>query len=328
MNNKKYQVFISSTYTDLHEERQAAVEAILKSGHIPAGMELFAAGDESQFETIKRWIDASDIYMLILGARYGSIEPKTNLAYIECEYDYAVSIQKPLFSIVASDKLINKKTRQFGKGAIETHLPAYKSFHKKVLSKTSSFFEDCKDIKLAIYESISEAENRCELTGWVSASEIQDTKSLVSHVDRLLGENANLKRENVNLQKRLVKPRSNINDLQQYEELEAVLKKIILETKLLGKTKKPEKFSVFELFVGVKMALVSGVSNASNVGAVGMWVYQEICPHLQIHGLVVNEKVPGKTFHRFTLTKLGTDFLAYLDRKKLLEDSLNTGDSS
>ena len=71
MSNKKYQVFISSTYTDLRDERQAAVEAILKSGHIPAGMELFSAGDESQLETIKRWIDASDIYLLILAHDMG-----------------------------------------------------------------------------------------------------------------------------------------------------------------------------------------------------------------------------------------------------------------
>ena len=42
--NKKLQVFVSSTYTDLIEERQAAVEAILDAGHIPAGMELFKAG--------------------------------------------------------------------------------------------------------------------------------------------------------------------------------------------------------------------------------------------------------------------------------------------
>ena len=54
--DKKLQVFVSSTYTDLILERQAAVEAILTAGHIPAGMELFAAGDESQMEVIQRWI--------------------------------------------------------------------------------------------------------------------------------------------------------------------------------------------------------------------------------------------------------------------------------
>ena len=54
---KKLQVFISSTYKDMLVERQAAVEAVLRAGHIPAGMELFAAGDESQLETIRRWIE-------------------------------------------------------------------------------------------------------------------------------------------------------------------------------------------------------------------------------------------------------------------------------
>ncbi|WP_447406827.1 DUF4062 domain-containing protein [Clostridium perfringens] len=67
---KKLQIFISSTYLDLQEEREAAVEAVLESKHIPAGMELFRAGNRSQLETIKKWIDESDIYMLILGGRY------------------------------------------------------------------------------------------------------------------------------------------------------------------------------------------------------------------------------------------------------------------
>src|SRR6266496_3615130 len=100
---KKLQVFMSSTYTDMLAERQAAVEAILRAGHIPAGMELFAAGDESQLETIRRWIDDSDIFMLMLGGRYGSIEPKSGKSYIELEYDYAAKTKKPLFAAVISE---------------------------------------------------------------------------------------------------------------------------------------------------------------------------------------------------------------------------------
>lgn len=41
MKDKKLQIFVSSTYTDLKEERQAAVEAILSSGNIPAEREIF-----------------------------------------------------------------------------------------------------------------------------------------------------------------------------------------------------------------------------------------------------------------------------------------------
>ncbi|MGV2068965.1 DUF4062 domain-containing protein [Agrobacterium sp. 22-226-1] len=91
---KKLQVFVSSTFTDLQTERQAAVQAILKAGHIPAGMELFTASDKSQWEIIKRWIDESDVYMLILGGRYGSVDKETGVSYTEMEYDYAVTQKK------------------------------------------------------------------------------------------------------------------------------------------------------------------------------------------------------------------------------------------
>ncbi|WP_156510165.1 DUF4062 domain-containing protein, partial [Paenibacillus macquariensis] len=97
---KKLQVFISSTYTDMIEERQAAVSAVLNSGHIPAGMELFKSGDKSQKETIKRWIDESDVYMLILGGRYGSIDEETGKSYTHWEYDYAGEIGKRRFAVV------------------------------------------------------------------------------------------------------------------------------------------------------------------------------------------------------------------------------------
>src|SRR6476469_2973856 len=100
---KKLQVFVSSTYADLREERQAAVEAILTAGHIPAGMELFAAGDETQMNVIKRWIDESDVYLLILGGRYGSVEPNSGKSYTHLEYEYAVEKAKPRFSVVIGD---------------------------------------------------------------------------------------------------------------------------------------------------------------------------------------------------------------------------------
>jgi len=44
---KKHQVFISSTFRDLIVERQAVLKAVLELGHMPAGMELFPAADES-----------------------------------------------------------------------------------------------------------------------------------------------------------------------------------------------------------------------------------------------------------------------------------------
>lgn len=106
--NKKYQIFISSTYLDLIEERQAAVQTIVKMGHIPAGMELFKAG-ASQWQTITKWIDESDIYVLILGGRYGSINEHEGKSYTHLEYEYALSTGMPVFALVLDDKFLQEK---------------------------------------------------------------------------------------------------------------------------------------------------------------------------------------------------------------------------
>jgi len=88
--DKRYQVFVSSTYTDLVEERRLVTETLIKMGHIPAGMELFPAADEKQWEYIKRVIDDCDYYVLILGGRYGTTT-SDGISYTEKEFDYAVS---------------------------------------------------------------------------------------------------------------------------------------------------------------------------------------------------------------------------------------------
>ena len=70
---KKYQIFISSTYEDLKEERKKVQDTILSMYQFPIGMEMFSAADEEQWEIIRETIDSSDYYVLIIGHRYGSV---------------------------------------------------------------------------------------------------------------------------------------------------------------------------------------------------------------------------------------------------------------
>ena len=60
---KRYQVFISSTFQDLKNARQEVSQALLRADCFPAVMELFPAADEEQFEFIKTIIDQSDYYI-------------------------------------------------------------------------------------------------------------------------------------------------------------------------------------------------------------------------------------------------------------------------
>jgi hypothetical protein len=191
---KKLQVFMSSTYTDMLVERQAAVEAILRSGHIPAGMELFAAGDESQWETIRRWIDDSDVFMLILGGRYGSIDSKTGKSYIQLEYEYATENKKPLFAAVISQTFLDAKVRSLGAIAIETdHGTMLKAFRELVTSKICRFFSDPNELKLIVFESLSNFERNDGLSGWIRGTDVIDPKSTIEEISRLQTENIALR---------------------------------------------------------------------------------------------------------------------------------------
>lgn len=94
--DKRYQVFVSSTYTDLKEERKAIIETLLNAKYIPSGMELFNACDDEQFKYIMKIIDNSDYYVLISAGRYGSINSKSGISFTEQEYDYAVKKNIPV----------------------------------------------------------------------------------------------------------------------------------------------------------------------------------------------------------------------------------------
>jgi len=215
---KKLQVSISSTYSDLLEERQACVETILQAGHIPAGMELFAAGSETQLDTIKRWIDASDVYMLLLGGRYGSLDPKTKLAYTEVEYRYALEKKKPVFAVVMSDGFLDTKIAQVGRSVFEQdNVDKYRKFKKLVLSKIVKFFYSLDGIKLAIFQSMIEIDSRYNLEGWVRGSEVVDVKPLISQISLLTQENADLKKEITSLRKNGVKQSKSKRTLKQFE---------------------------------------------------------------------------------------------------------------
>ena len=168
--NKKLQVFVSSTYTDMILERQAAIEAILECGHIPAGMELFAADNKKQFEVIIKWIRNSDVFILILGGRYGSVEKGSKKSYIQKEYEYAKHIGKKPIAILLSDNGIRAKIASGDYQITDKEYlsPEYILFKNKIVnSKLCSFFDDVASLKNCIYKSLKNCEETQSYIGWV-----------------------------------------------------------------------------------------------------------------------------------------------------------------
>lgn len=236
--NKKLQVFVSSTYTDLIEERQSAVEAILSAGHIPAGMELFKAGNESQLKTIYNWINESDVFMLILGGRYGSIESTSGTSYTQLEYEYAISHNIPVFAVILSEAFLTAKINS-GRllNIMEQNEPEkYQRFKTLVMSKTIKEVNDKQDIKIVVHETLNMFMNEYDLTGWIRNYNSNDVLKLQQRNIVLANENNLLKKELEKIQERTKKSSKKSNKIAQANQLDGEKSSNSKTTNILDET--------------------------------------------------------------------------------------------
>lgn len=178
---KKYQVFISSTYEDLKEERALVTQCLLDIGCIPVGMEQFPASGMSQMEYIKKMLADCDYYILILAGRYGSRD-SDGISFTEKEYDYAVSVGLPVMSFVVKDigQLQNSKCEQTDEGK-----ESLKRFREKVCkNKMVKMYSSSAELQAAVAVSMNKCVKDFPAIGWIRANRSGDL--MVS--DDVLGE--------------------------------------------------------------------------------------------------------------------------------------------
>jgi len=208
---KRYQIFISSTFRDLIDERQAVLKAVLELNHMPAGMELFPAADESAWQLIKDVIDGSDYYVLIIAGRYGSLD-EAGIGYTEKEYDYAVQTKKSVipFLHLNPDNLPREKT--------ETNDSAWnklKTFRAKVEKKhTCVYWNSSEELKARVIVGLTSAVKRKPAVGWVRADQVP-SDATISEILALKQRIAQLEAE---AEESLLNPPKGTEDLVQGDE--------------------------------------------------------------------------------------------------------------
>ncbi|MBI4949756.1 MAG: DUF4062 domain-containing protein [Deltaproteobacteria bacterium] len=166
---KKYQIFISSTFEDLKNERQAVLKAILEMNHMPAGMELFPASDDSAWRLICDVIDTSDYYVLVIGGRYGSLDEE-GISFTEKEYEYATKSKKPVLV------LLHRNPDNLPRGKTETDEGAWSklaTFRNKVEKKhMCAYWESPEDLKAKVIVGLTLAIKNTPAQGWVRAGSL------------------------------------------------------------------------------------------------------------------------------------------------------------
>lgn len=184
---KKYQVFISSTYQDLIQERAAVSQTLLDMECIPVGMEQFPASGMSQMDYIKRMLDDSDYYILISAGKYGSLDDD-GVGFTEKEYDYAKEIGLPVMSFLYKELEtlpVNLSESESEKKEL------LQSFRNKV-SKSAlvKFYSSKEELKSMVAVSVGKIMIDFPRPGWIRANDDLGTQSLDDdQIKRVLSEN-------------------------------------------------------------------------------------------------------------------------------------------
>ena len=199
---KKYQIFISSTYEDLIEERRKVQDAILSMYQFPIGMEMFSAADEEQWQIIKETIDSSDYYVLIIAYRYGSIiesGEEKGISYTEKEYRYAVSRKIPVLAFLADEKSVAVTPDKIEKD--EDSKRKLARFKEEVrANRIIDFWKSKQYLAKKVIYALSKQMYRNKRPGWVRADlfDIEETQKEIIDLNkklrRLEEENASLKK--------------------------------------------------------------------------------------------------------------------------------------
>ncbi|NHW49239.1 MULTISPECIES: DUF4062 domain-containing protein [unclassified Paenarthrobacter] len=165
---KREQVFISSTFKDLVEERRAVLQTLLEADCIPAGMELFPASDDEKFDLIKRVIDLCDYYVVIVGGRYGSVDAQEQLSYTEMEFDYAVKTKKPVLGFLHGDpgKIPGEKL-DLNAG----HRKKLDAFRAKIEQKMVKYWHQPRDLPGQVALAIMQIRKTHPAEGWIRAGQ-------------------------------------------------------------------------------------------------------------------------------------------------------------
>ncbi len=333
--DKKYQIFVSSTYVDLKEERDQVIKAILEMGHIPVGMEMFSAADEEQWKIIQRQIDVSDYYVVITAHKYGSVTPE-GISYTEKEYDYAVSQKVPALGFVLNDGIAWTPNMMEQDVALKTKL---ESFINKVKARPVNFWSDKKDLHAQVSIALMKTMQTQPRTGWVRGDQVEASPNLVAELTRLSQENAQLR-----MSLAAADAESLANHENEHQKLFDILSRnernVTVKHKTKNQWKEGVKSNLLDIFKAIAPSII-GESDTQMMSAniavyIGDLDYNENYPvpvnhfNAWIADFVALKLIePSKRKHKvsdtkdyWSLTEEGIDFLGSI-RKLELERGLN-----
>lgn len=166
--NVRYSVFLSSTFEDLKEIRKELSYELFMNGYMVNNMESFGARNGSVWEVIKESIADSDMLVMVIAGRYGSINRDEGISFTEQEYNYAVEKRIPVLVFIRDKNAISMADCDTGKK--KQKLDAFINRIKN--ERMVNFWTDTASLRLAVLASLNvEKNNQSVLNkGWIKNS--------------------------------------------------------------------------------------------------------------------------------------------------------------
>src|ERR1700689_444815 len=96
-------VFVCSTFDDLEQEREAVLDAIRRVQQRHNAMEFFGARSGRPINVCLEEVRKSDLLVVIVGEKYGSLPDGMGVSYSQAEYEEGVRLKKPCLAYLRDD---------------------------------------------------------------------------------------------------------------------------------------------------------------------------------------------------------------------------------
>ena len=144
-------VYISSSYSDLVECREAAARAVRRLRLEPINMENYTASDRRPLDVCLRDVRGCDLFVGIVGRRYGSRAPGSDLSFTHHEFEEAVRNDIPCLIF-----LLDVDAEWEGESdADPTAIDAFRSDLSE--RKLVQWFRDARDLETSVTAALSNA---------------------------------------------------------------------------------------------------------------------------------------------------------------------------
>ena len=176
----KKNIFISSTYQDLHLHRHQIWNVLHNFDVDVIGMENFGARKSKPLETCLTEIASSDVYIGIISMCYGSVDEETGKSYTQLEYDKAKELGLEILIYLIDDNFGELKAGNIDFGDKYLRLNSFKKILKK--NHTVEFFINEADLSQKIFRDLEKRLNTKDTT--IKRPKVLDSKVYRLELDK------------------------------------------------------------------------------------------------------------------------------------------------